>query len=226
MFARYLLIAGLAAGLAGCATAPGRDQLAAKAPALTPTQQYPINVTHGPDDILLAVHDNGLSANQTAALKDLVARWRDAGSDSMLIKAPAAGGDSVYRMVTAIQSRLEALGVDPIAIQLIGYDPGQAGPAPVVIGFERYTAVIPQCGRTWGSITHTIDNDVDPNFGCAVSANLAAMVANPQDLTRPAAMTDADAGRREVVLGKYREGQTSSTPKDPQANGAISTVIP
>jgi len=219
---RLAVVAGLVSGLAACASMGGKD---APVPATTATQQYQLRATHAPDEILLATHDTGLSANQAAALSQLVAQWRESGSDTLTIKAPTAGGDQAYRMVAAIQARLEILGVDPDVVHLIGYDPGQPGPAPVVVGFERYQAVVDSCNRSWGSLTHTINNEVDPNFGCAVTANMAAMVANPADLAHPAAMTDVDAARREVVLGKYRTGGQTSSTKDSQSDGSISNAV-
>lgn len=221
---RQLLVVGLALGAAGCAsTAPsgaGPDL-----GALTPTQQYSIAVTHAPEQILLAPHANGLSANQVAAVDGLVGRWRDAGSDSLVIRSPANGGPEAYRTAAAIQARLEALGVDAAQVSMVGYDPGAGGRAPIMLSFERYHAQGPQCGRNWTDFTHTINNDVNSNFGCAVTANLAAMVANPEDLAHPQAETAPDADRRETVLNKYRQGTTTSTAKDDQANGAVSTAV-
>ena len=46
-------------------------------PPLTPTSRYSLQVEPGVDRIALAVHETGLSANQQAALSDLVARKFD-----------------------------------------------------------------------------------------------------------------------------------------------------
>lgn len=221
---RNLLVVCLTAAVAACASTDG-PKVAAK-PPVTPTQQYSIQVKKAPDEILLGPHASGLSANQAVALGDLVARWKDAGAQTLVIKTPTAGGPTAYRMVEAIRGQLEDLGVAPEVIQLVGYET-QPGPvAPIVVGFERYKAEIPQCGRSWGSLTHTINNEVDPNFGCANTANLAALVANPEDLVHPATMGDTDAARKEVVLDKYRKGELTSSPKEPQADATISTAIP
>ena len=222
MLMRNLLALCLAASAAACAST-GAPKLAA-APPNTSTEQYPIKVTHAPDEILLAAHASGLSANQSAALTQLVARWREAGADSLLIKAPTAGGDEAYHAVAAIEARLEQLGVDSSVVQLVGYDAAAGTKAPIVVGFERYHAEIPKCGRNWTSLTHTINNEVDPNFGCANSANIAALVANPEDLDHPATMGASDVARREQVLTKYRSGATTSSAKEDQANGAVSSV--
>ena len=49
------------------------------------------------------------------------------------------------------------------------------------------------------------------NLGCAQQRNLAAMVANPSDLVQPRAETPVYAGRRTVVLDKYRKGESTAT---------------
>jgi pilus assembly protein CpaD len=57
-----------------------------------------------------------------------------------------------------------------------------------------------------------------------VTANIAAQIADPEDLLHPRAETPPDGSRRQVVLDKYRTGATTSTAKDTQANGAVSTT--
>lgn len=222
---RTLTAVCLAATLAACASTGHGGGGSAASVAVTPTQIYPLTAVRAPDEILLAPHANGLSAAQVVALTDLVARWRDAEAKMLVIKAPTAGGEPAYRMIEAVRARLEYEGVRPDAIQLAGYESQVGGGGPIVIGFERYKAVVPQCGRNWDSLTHTINNEVDPNFGCAVTANLAAMIANPEDIVHPQTMTPPDAARRQAVLEKYRAGENSSAQADPQAQAAISDAI-
>lgn len=50
------------------------------------------------------------------------------------------------------------------------------------------------------------------NHGCATQHNLAAMVANPNDLLQPRAEGAVDQTRRQTALGKYRAG-TSPGPQ-------------
>ena len=93
-----------------------------------------------------------------------------------------------------------------------------------MVGFKRYVAVTPRCGD-WPSVTRTASNQPISNLGCAVAANMAAQVANPGDLVGARPMDPADAGRRTAVLGKYRAGEVTSTAKDEQASGAVSTAV-
>lgn len=59
---------------------------------------------------------------------------------------------------------------------------GQTGPGQARVIITRTMASVPGC-PDW---SHTIEsnggNSTNPNFGCAINSNLAAMVANPEDL--------------------------------------------
>ena len=82
-----------------------------------------------------------------------------------------------------------------------------------MVGYTRYEAKGPECGREWKSFTKSFNNKPNNNFGCANTANIAAMIANPADLIAPRASDPSDAGRRETVLTKYRLGVPTSTPR-------------
>jgi pilus assembly protein CpaD len=216
-----LLVAlGLAAaGLAACASSADHRPEVAR-----PTEQFAIKVTPQEDQILLAPHTQGLSPAQTAALQALVTRWRDVRDVQLKIQTPMRGGEAAYRATAAIQDELFQLGVGPGQVSLTNYDPGERDGAPIVVGFTRYEAHGPDCGKSWGNLTSTSNNKPSSNFGCAITANVAAMIANPGDLVAPRALGSGDAERREVVITKYRQGAITSTAKDPQADAAVSSV--
>lgn len=209
------------ASLAACASAPAsRD--AAQAPTETQTWAERVKVTPAPDEIILAAHATGLSANQGAALEALVGRWLQAEARELVVTAPNSAG----AMAGQVRDRLIFLGAPAARVRIVGADPAASQDAVVRVGFVRYEAQALKCGQSWESLTATRDNKAYENFGCAVAANMAAQVANPEDLVRPRDMTPADAGRRGVVLGKYRRGEVTSTTRDEQASGAISKAIP
>ena len=220
--ARLLVALGAVATLAACASRGPADPHIAAMP-LTPTQRFAPVVTETPDQILLAPHATGLSMAQTAAVDALVARWRESGGGPILIHPPAAGGAEAYRMASAVESRLEAEGVREGQIRVEQGDDATGG--AIAVAFSRFTADGPRCGRDWKSFTHSADNVVNSNFGCATTANLAAMIANPADLAAPRADDPSDAARRENVITKYRAGSVTSTSSDSQATGHVSTAV-
>jgi pilus assembly protein CpaD len=209
------------ASLCACASAPA----SAPAPrAATDTQAWAerVQVASTPDEILLAVHATGLSDNQRAALRDLVGRWLEAEGRELVVTAPSGAG----AMAAQVRERLIFLGAPAAQVRVVGPDP-VAAPEPVLrVGFVRHEARVPKCGQAWESLTATRENRAYENFGCAVAANMAAQIADPEDLVRPRDMTPADAGRRDTVAGKYRRGEITSATRDGQADGAISRAIP
>ena len=214
---------GLAALLAGCAThVPGANNKAA-----TPTQRFEAKVTPRPEEVRLAVHAQGLSPRQADALSKFVADWREDEGGRIGIQAPSQGVDSAsaYRMSESARSFLIAQGVPAEQIEVVSYTPeAQAEPA-LLVGYLRFEAEIPKCGKTWNNIAHSMNNDVQPNFSCSVTANMAVQLADPGDLLAPRHMTPQDAARRQDVLDKYRRGDVTSSKTDGLASGKISNAV-
>ncbi|KAK0351332.1 hypothetical protein LTR94_025362, partial [Friedmanniomyces endolithicus] len=159
----------------------------------------------------------GLSANQRAALDALVGRFAMEGAPVLVIEAPAGGDPVAAQAAWNVKAAFEAAGVPGERIQLVGYaapDPR----APVLVGFETVRAVVPQCGTQWGNLGRSGDNQSASNFGCAVTANLAAQIADPRDIVAPRGMTPSEAGRRSVVFDAYRKGSATSATREPLLN--------
>jgi pilus assembly protein CpaD len=213
------------AALAACSAAPTATSDAA-ALARTPTELWANRVTVQPDEIRLAVHAEGLSANQREALGAFLADWRATGGGPITLRAPLGGADpaAVGRATEGVRLQLSGGGVAASQITLASYDAGGDPLAPLVVGRERYRVNVPRCGQEWTNITLSANNEAQPNFGCATTANMAAQIANPSDLLGPAPVTPADAQRRGVVLDKYRLGEGTASKKDESAT-AISTVV-
>jgi pilus assembly protein CpaD len=213
--------------LGACATGPNHaDKAAADPPPITPTERFQVQVDPAPLELKLGVHETGLSPNQVDALREFAGRWMHTDRAPITIKAPEHGPAqaAVYRTATAARDYLIGQGVDPSAVRIVGYEAADDHAAPVVVGFVRYQARGPQCGRSWDSLSTDYDSNGYPEFGCAVTANLAAQVADPADLLHPRASDPPDAPRRQNVIDKYRQGTTTSTMKDSQANGAVSAT--
>ena len=132
-------------------------------------------------------------------------------------------GDSVYvdgsmpsarNQVAMIAGRYGML-VSPGAPVTAGMVP--AGSVRVVVARRR--ASVPGCPNWSQPSQPDWDNKTMSNFGCSVNANLAAQVANPEDLVRGrnASVTDAvtavravDMYRRQVPTGQGGLKETSS----------------
>lgn len=214
---RHLLVlAATGAALSGCV---GGSASLDSAPPLTPTSRYSLQVEPGMDRIALAVREDGVSPAQRAALTDLANRFSLEGAPVLIVEAPAGEDAAAARSAWNVKATLEEAGVPAGLIRVVSY-PAPDARAPVLAGFETVRAVVPQCGTQWGNLSRTGDNQSASNFGCAVTANLAAQIADPRDIVRPRAMTPSDAGRRGVVFDNYRKGDITSAEREPLISGA------
>lgn len=221
---RLTPLAALTALLAACATTP--SQTAGPA-APTPLDAWAdrVQVTPVPEEIRLAPHPTGMSGTQARALTEFQARWTAAEGGEIVIAAPTTGDTAGgYRVGADARAFLIGQGAPADRVRLIGYDPKGEANAPVIVAFQRYVVATPNCGG-WENLARTAGNGAYANLGCAVAANMAAQVANPADLLGSQPMAPADAGRRATVIGKWRNGEVTSTPKDDQASGAVSTAV-
>lgn len=220
---RFPFIAILAAaGLSACATDPLPGQVA---DARTPTEQWKVDLTSEPEEIRLAIHAAGMSSNQADALGAFVSDWRDAGGGEIVIQAPSEGADPVAISRASEGARAFLAGQGVGQVRVVGYRPEGDGKPPLIVGYMRQQASIPKCGTEWTNIAKSASNAVQPNFGCAITANMGAQIANPADLAGPRAMTATDAQRRVLTLEKYRKGEATSSDKDGQATGAVSQAV-
>jgi pilus assembly protein CpaD len=207
-----------ASTFSACSSLPGPKPEQAVERPLTPTEQFAgkTDIDPMPREIRLAPRADGLSPNQQRALDALVADWMDAGTGEIVIQETPDG----QRTARAAYGFLASRGLPVSALRLVSAP--EAG--PVTVGFMGYVATPPRCGN-WSSFTALSENQPNSNFGCAVQANIAAQVADPQDLLRPRTQTPIDAGRRSTVLEAYRQGRDPSTQASSQASGAVSAAV-
>lgn len=127
----------------------------------------------------LATDGGGLPLNEQRRL----ANWFEAlelrYGDRIAIDDPLASG-ATRSAVEAVASRFGILVSDGAPVT-----PGyvNAGTARVVV--SRSLASVPGC-PVWQNSEFSLKNNTSSNYGCAVNGNLAAMVANPEDLVRGA----------------------------------------
>lgn len=145
---------------------------------------YTLDVSSGRD---------GLSLPEQRRL----AGWFDAMDlrygDRISIDDPLASG-ATRAAVEAVAARYGILISDGAPVTA-GYV--DAGTARVII--SRSTASVPGCPNWSNNSEFSLMNETSTNFGCAINGNLAAMVANPEDLVR-----GADATGQTVVMSSNK----------------------
>lgn len=204
--------------LAACASDP-------KSPAVTarnPGALYALKAESATDKIALAMHANGLSAAQRDALGAMAARRVQSNGGVVTVSLPRSGADPALagRLAETVAATFNVDGAPVVRSTYETDDPK----APLLVSYEYDKADVPACNRAWDDLTHTADNRVYSNFGCAVTANMAAQIANPSDLRRPRGEDAPDAVRRLTVLGKYQDGKVTSADDDVSKSAIIAKV--
>ena len=191
---------------------------------LTPLSRYSLQVEPGLDRIALAVRDDGLSANQQAALNDLADRYMLSGVGQVRVEGPSGEDPAAARQTWAVRTALEAAGLPAERIVIASYaapDPR----APVLAGFETVRAVIPNCAAEPRSLGGRFSNEPSMGLGCAVNANLAAQIADPRDIVGHRPVSPPDSGRAAVVFDNYRRGEVTSAQQEKLVEGRLARAV-
>jgi pilus assembly protein CpaD len=190
MRSKFLLIA-LGAALGGCQTTDRNDVPAA---GLAPVN-VPV-VTSAEYVFDAAAPGGALSAGDVERLSGWFQGIDVGYGDSVYVDgayAPAA-----RTQVSALASRYGMIVSNGAPITA-----GMVQPGTIRVIVSRRRATVPGCPNWRRPSQPDFENRTLPNFGCAVNSNLAAMVADPEDLIHgreAAAVTDTQAATRAVQL--------------------------
>jgi pilus assembly protein CpaD len=95
---------------------------------------------------------------------------------------------------------------------------GQLRPGTARIVVTRSTASVPGCPDWSGRTSSNYNNATNDGFGCAVNSNIAAMVANPEDLI------NGQAGTGETVIMTSVKAIETYREQAPTGAGGIAAV--
>lgn len=82
-------------------------------------------------------------------------------------------------------------------------------PGIVRVVVSRMTASVPGCPDWSRDSSHEFDSNTSSNFGCATNANLAAMIANPEDLVHGQGIAVTDPARSGKAIEAFRKAAPS-----------------
>ena len=186
-----VLLIAMSSALAACS----KGELALDdtyAPA-THYERFPIEVTSGPVRMEVSSRHGTLQPSQINAISGFSRAAVSSGSSRITILRPSAGGAS-GRVARQVHQVLVQGGISPGMISQKTY-PG-AAKGPVQITYIRSVAVTKECGDWSTDLADTSSNEPYANNGCSTQNNIAAMVANPNDLVVPRQTTPAYAAAR------------------------------
>ncbi|WOI53564.1 CpaD family pilus assembly protein [Parvularcula sp. LCG005] len=155
--------------------------------ALSVAERHPITVDQQTVTVAIPVDStrNGLSRQALADLDNFMTAYRTRGHGPVTVTAPSGTSRNIdaQQVASDVRQALNSFGLDYGAMQGATYRTGDT-PSAVLVSFTQYVATGPVCGAFDGGVTTRFRNLAPTNFGCADQHNLAAMVADPRDLTQ------------------------------------------
>ncbi|MDG4883527.1 MULTISPECIES: CpaD family pilus assembly protein [unclassified Mesorhizobium] len=203
-----VLAIALAASLAGCANFH-RDSITVGSIPDDYRTNHPIVIAEKNQKIDLPVGagDRGMTGSQRDALLGFLDGYDRSAAPALTIAVPVGSANQLAAQAASRDfARLAmAAGVKRNRIVMTSYQSAvPEASAPVRVAFVAVQAQTDKCGRWPNDLTETSENKHYADFGCSYQNNLAAQMANPNDLLGPRKQSDIDAENRSNVIDVYR----------------------
>ncbi|WP_022683054.1 CpaD family pilus assembly protein [Sphingobium bisphenolivorans] len=202
---RISALALLALPLAACQTSVNRGVESIHQPVVSQTA-FTYDVQAGPD--------GGLSGSEARRLDDWFASIGLGYGDQVAVATESAYISPALRdgIADVVARHGMLVGEDSSAA------PGTAPQGSVRLIVRRATASVPGCPDWRDKSEDDMQMGASSNFGCGVNGNLAAMVANPNDLVRgQSSESDLRTATSNRAISTYRE-------KAPTGSGDLKTL--
>ena len=163
-----------------------------------------------------------LQIEDLRALERFVAAYRDRGHGPLVMAMPENGPypDMAVEVVKQARTLAWERGVAWEQIEGGTFD-ARGSNAPVILAFDVYNAIAPDCLSLAAYDMADISSNNEPSyFGCSVRANLAAMLADPGDLLALRELDPRDARRVSQIMEAYRNGAASGASGNGEAVSA------
>ena len=156
-----------------------------------------------------------LSARDRSAMAQFLSAYGQGGSGPILIHSPEGAGAGVAAAESEVKMAMASVGLAGAPLRSESYPARGGQPAPVVVSYRRLKTIIPDCSQRLQDLRVTGRNTTSPDWGCAHTANIAAMVADPEQFLGPYPLGAPNAARRMAIYDKYIEGTNTGAPIPP-----------
>jgi pilus assembly protein CpaD len=158
-------------------------------------------------DLAVGASDRGATVPQRDSLLGFLANYDRSAAPVLTIMAPSGAANDLAAADAANDfahiARNSGIPADRIMIAAYRAGPIEAS-APVRVSYTAMRAQTDRCGRWPEDILESSENRHFANFGCSYQNNVAAQLANPNDLLGPRKQTPIDADNRSAVIEDYQ----------------------
>lgn len=191
MRAKLILTASMVIALAGCGSIGDNTSMYSTNQPVVERTNYALDVN--------VDGSGGVSAFEEARIAEWFSAMKLGFGDRVAVDAGDGYASSGAKQAVARLAAKHGMLINDTA----PVTPGAIAPGTARIVVTRSKASVPNCPN-WSKTTETNFNSANhPNYGCAVNSNLAAMVADPEDLVRgrEATQETSRGGSRKKVGG-------------------------
>ena len=172
--------------------------------------------------------DSQLRQTEIRKIKGFLAQYKRSGHGPLIMSMPKNFANPQLAVEATAEARDLAwkAGIEYHQIAGSAYEAGGVADAPLILAFKSFDAIAPDCPQlsTIDFADASSNNDL-PTLGCAVRANMAAMIADPADLLGQRDLEPGDPLRRATQLGAWREGSPTGAERSDEESGAISSAV-
>ena len=212
----------LASMLSGCAMDDAMLESSYQQP-YGGSDRHPLTVVKAPITMEVSSAQGTLQPPQIDAVNSFVHQALQAGVTPITVAQPSGGGGSA-RVASEIASLMVQQGVPRSSVHFANYKGGAS--SPVRLSYVSAYGQSLKCGQWPDDATDTEENMLTENHGCAVQANIAAMVADPETLTVPIATTPVAAEPRVAAIAKWANGTATSGSSSGSTNSTANAPSP
>lgn len=189
-----------------------------------------IGVTKRTEFLEVAIHPEAseLSNADRNKIRSFVAGYKRSGHGPLVLSLPQASANPQLAVAAVSEARAIAweLGVAYDEIAGTSHGAGSAIAEPMIMAYQAYDAIAPDCqSKAAFDMSDVSSNNTQPDLGCALRTNLAAMIVDPADLLGQRAIDPSDVSRREVIMEKFRAGEPTGAQRGDDETGAVSSAV-
>lgn len=222
------LTAGAAAVSACASVAP--TAVPAQYLETSPLDLNPIEVEKRTEflEVDIDAYASELSSRDRARIRDFVGGYARRGHGPLVLSLPQVSSNPQLAVAAVAEARAIAwdMGVEYEEMSGAAHGTGSPVSEPMILAYQSYEAIAPYCPpKSTVDFSNIDSNNNLPTLGCSVRTNLAAMIVDPADLLGGRPLDGADLSRREVILEKFRAGESTASERSDQESGSVSSVV-
>ncbi|ABI76447.1 pilus assembly protein CpaD [Hyphomonas neptunium ATCC 15444] len=179
-------------------------------------------------EVSIDAYAGELSSSDRARIQDFMRGYVRRGHGPLVLSMPQVSSNPQLAVAAVAEARAIAwdMGVEYQEISGTAHGSGSSVSEPMILAYQSYEAIAPNCPpKSTVDFSNIDSNNQMETLGCSVRTNLAAMIIDPADLLGNRPLDRSDLARREVILEKFRAGESTASERSSQESGAVSSAV-